>query len=142
MPASHPNLELKNHFGVKKEWIFDSSQHVVIRTDTFFDFQLLIFVLIHFLLWYISGFELVKQNRFAKIYKRNKEKGLPKIFFGFVNLFMKNVKGSNPLGTNITKWSNAVKQSVGKLPTNCLSMFDHFVGLALKGLTKFWRLIC
>ena len=27
-----------------------------------------------------------------------------------------------------------LKQFVGKLPTNCLSVFDHFVGLALKGL--------
>ena len=26
---------------------------------------------------------------------------------------------------------------VGKLPTNCLSIFDHFVGLALKGLVVF-----
>ena len=25
------------------------------------------------------------------------------------------------------------------LPTNCLSVFDHFVGLALKGLKKPWR---
>ena len=33
----------------------------------------------------------------------------------------------NPLSTNPTKRSN-------KLPTNCLSMFDHFVGLALKRL--------
>ena len=24
------------------------------------------------------------------------------------------------------------------LPTNCLSVFDHFVGLALKELTHFW----
>ena len=41
----------------------------------------------------------------------------------------------NPLSTNFTKWSNTLKQFVGKLPTNCLSVFDHFVGLALKGLT-------
>ena len=40
----------------------------------------------------------------------------------------------NPLSTNFTKWSNILKQSVGKLPMNCLSVFDHFVGLALKGL--------
>ena len=33
-----------------------------------------------------------------------------------------------------TKWSNTLKQFVGNLPTNCLSVFDHFVGLALKGL--------
>ena len=40
----------------------------------------------------------------------------------------------NPLSGNLTKWSNTLKQFVGKLPTNCLSVFDHFVGLALKGL--------
>ena len=32
------------------------------------------------------------------------------------------------------KLSNTLKQFVGKLPTNCLSVFDNFVGLALKGL--------
>ena len=26
-------------------------------------------------------------------------------------------------------------QTICKLPTKCLSVFDHFVGLALKGLT-------
>ena len=40
----------------------------------------------------------------------------------------------NPLSANPTKWSNTLKQFVGNLPTNCLSVFDHFVGLALKGL--------
>ena len=40
----------------------------------------------------------------------------------------------NHLSTNFTKWSNTLKQFVGNLPTNCLSVFDHFVGLALKGL--------
>ena len=38
------------------------------------------------------------------------------------------------LSANPTKWSNTLKQFVGKLLTNCLSVFDHFVGLALKGL--------
>ena len=42
----------------------------------------------------------------------------------------------NPLSVNPTKWSNTLKQFVGKLPTNCLGVFDHFVGLALKGLSK------
>ena len=42
----------------------------------------------------------------------------------------------NPLNANPKKWSNTLKQFVGKLPTNCLSVFDHFVGLALKGLSK------
>ena len=41
----------------------------------------------------------------------------------------------NHLSTNFTKWLNTLKQFVGNLPTNCLSLFDHFVGLALKGLT-------
>ena len=43
----------------------------------------------------------------------------------------------NLLSAKITKWSNTLKQFVGKLPTNCLSVFDHFVGLALKGLSIF-----
>ena len=40
----------------------------------------------------------------------------------------------NPLSANPTKWSNTLKQFVGNFPTNCLSVFDHFVGLALKEL--------
>ena len=43
----------------------------------------------------------------------------------------------NPLSANFTKWSNTLKQFACKLPTNCLSVFDHFVGLALKGLKPF-----
>ena len=42
----------------------------------------------------------------------------------------------NPLNANPTKRPNTLKQFVGKLPTNCLSVFDHFVKLALKGLIK------
>ena len=38
----------------------------------------------------------------------------------------------NPLSAKFIKWSNTLKQFVGKLPTNCLIVFDHFVGLALK----------
>ena len=40
----------------------------------------------------------------------------------------------NPLSTNPTKWLNTLEQFVGKLPTNCLSVFDHFAfcGMALK----------
>ena len=42
----------------------------------------------------------------------------------------------NPLSANPTKWPNTLKQFVGNLPTNCLSVFDHFVGLAFKGLRE------
>ena len=36
----------------------------------------------------------------------------------------------NALSANPTKWSNTLKQLIGF----CLSVFDHFVGLALKAL--------
>ena len=32
------------------------------------------------------------------------------------------------LSANFTKWSNTLKQFVGNLPTNFLSVFGHFVG--------------
>ena len=44
-----------------------------------------------------------------------------------------NDKNINPLRANPTKWSNTLKQFVGNLP-NCLSVFDNFVILALRGL--------
>ena len=37
--------------------------------------------------------------------------------------------------TNPTKWSNTLKQFVSNLPANCLSVFDHFVKMAHKGLS-------
>ena len=40
----------------------------------------------------------------------------------------------NPLSANPEKWSNTLKQIVGNLPTICLSVFDHFMNLALKEL--------
>ena len=45
-------------------------------------------------------------------------------------------KDINPLNAKFTKWSNTLKQFVGNLPTNCLSVFGHFVGLKLKGLNR------
>ena len=40
-----------------------------------------------------------------------------------------------PLSAKLTKWPNTVKQT--NLSTNCLSVFDHFGRLALKGLSQF-----
>ena len=40
----------------------------------------------------------------------------------------------NPLSANRTKLPNTLKQFAGKLPTNFLSVFDHFMKLGLKGL--------
>ena len=48
---------------------------------------------------------------------------------------------SYPLSSNPIKWSNTLKQFVAKLPTNCLSLFDHFVELTLKGLS-YYTMIC
>ena len=54
----------------------------------------------------------------------------------FMEIFHINCqKRLNSLSANPTKRSNALKQFVSNLPTNCLSVFDHFVRLALKGLT-------
>ena len=39
----------------------------------------------------------------------------------------------NPLSAKPIKWSSTLKQFVGKLPTNCLILFDNFVELVLKG---------
>ena len=43
-----------------------------------------------------------------------------------------------PLSANPTKWSNTLKQFAGNLPTNCFSVFYHFLGLTLKEL---WNLV-
>ena len=56
-------------------------------------------------------------------------------FQDFLSKMERFVKTVNPLSANPTQWSNTLKQFVGSLPTNCFSVFDHFVKLALKGLT-------
>ena len=43
----------------------------------------------------------------------------------------------NLLSANTTKWSQQTQRICWQQPTNCLSVFDNFVGLALKGLTLF-----
>ena len=45
-------------------------------------------------------------------------------------------KNFNTLSANPTKWSNTLQEFVGNLPTYISSVFDHFVGLALKDLTE------
>ena len=46
----------------------------------------------------------------------------------------------NPLRANPRNWSNTLKQFVGNLPMNCISVFDHFLGLALKGLMEVYSI--
>ena len=57
----------------------------------------------------------------------------PALFLLYINYLSNNV---NPLSASPTKWSNTLKQFVDKLPTNFLSVFDHFLRLALMGLTS------
>ena len=47
----------------------------------------------------------------------------------------------DPFSACFTKWSNTLKQFIDNLSTNCLSVFNHFVGLALKVLNEF-HLLC
>ena len=49
------------------------------------------------------------------------------------NTYCEKFLGVNPLTANPAKWPNTLKQ-FGNLPTNCLSVFGHFAGLAVKGL--------
>ena len=42
----------------------------------------------------------------------------------------------NPLNDSPTKRSNTLKKFVNNLQTNCLSVFDHFVGLGVKALMQ------
>ena len=66
----------------------------------------------------------------------------PNDFITFLNshFWIKVLSGVNPLRANPTKWSNTFKQFVGNLPTNFFSVYDHFVGLALRGLMYFCSL--
>ena len=43
----------------------------------------------------------------------------------------------NLLSANPIKWSNILKTISRLLSTNCLSVFDHFVGLTLKELISY-----
>ena len=63
-------------------------------------------------------------------------KSLPQHSFWFQKEAQLVADTFNPLSAKYTKWSNTHRQFVGKLPTNCLSVFDHFVGLLLKGLNN------
>ena len=42
----------------------------------------------------------------------------------------------NPSSANPTEWLHKLKQFVGKLPTNCFSVFDHFMRSAVIGLIE------
>ena len=74
--------------------------------------------------WYRSNFFLERHNIWNLLSSLN-----------WVSVMSSSKTVFNPLSVNPTKWSNTFKQFVGKLTTDCLSVFDHFVGLALKGIS-------
>ena len=59
-------------------------------------------------------------------------------FHRVIAIFQLNIV--NPLSANPTKWSNTLKQSVWA-GFDSLSVFDHFVGLGLKGLNTVNQLL-
>ena len=81
-------------------------------------------------MWWV--FQRETENDFQKRIKSFQNHFLFVWKYGHLLLFLYMVS-INPLSPNFTKWSNKPKQLVDKLPTNCLSVFDHFVGWHLKG---------
>ena len=49
-----------------------------------------------------------------------------------------NVLQVSPLSPNLAKWLNTFNDFIGNLPTNCLSVFDHFWGWRLMDLFLFF----
>ena len=78
-----------------------------------------------------EGLERQQQNITTnKAQKLDEKNGVTCLFI----LFAPTVMVINPLSAKLTKWPNTLEKFVGNLPTNCLSVFGHFLGLALKGL--------
>ena len=59
----------------------------------------------------------------------------PNLKAKFYGKFYQNICLSIHLSANPTKWSNTLKQFAYNLSNNYLSVFDHFIGLVLKGLS-------
>ena len=89
-------------------------------------------------------------NIYNKVFLKNRKRSLAVNYFHKKSSLINVLQGTkhtsesnrktslNPLSANLTKASNTLKQIVGSLPKNCLSVFDHFVGLALKGLVTIY----
>ena len=132
---------------------------MVLTSDCFWEFFFLSFLLLlHFWFFRVSGFSIFDFIRLELLPDGNSWLLLLELFSFFwhvcrINLtwidffyisdsisllccMLLSMRPINSLSANFTKWSNTLKQFVVKLPTNCLSVFDHFVGLALKELRK------
>ena len=68
------------------------------------------------------------------------------MFLGSHQELLQDSQNQYTKGNIVTKWFNLFKcqphklvkhtRTIWLLPTNCLSVFDHFVGLALTGLSE------
>ena len=73
-----------------------------------------------------------KRSKFVLTLNLNEERAYEILRYYIFHRFLDDFRGNR----NPTKWPNTLKQFVGKLPTNCLSVFGHFINLVLKGLNS------
>ena len=76
--------------------------------------------------WMLNGQQFIRKMDEQELSKRIK--------LHYLSRSVQPTSIPNSLRANPTKWSNTLKQFVGKMPTNCLSLSEHFVGLELKEL--------
>ena len=84
-------------------------------------------------------FSQFKRSKDQKYYKNWRKETVFVYILGFIFYGVSRAKTDLhnkyiPLSANPEKWSNTLKQIVGNLPTICLSVFDNFMNLALKGI--------
>ena len=89
--------------------------------------------------WFLPRSLLVTLQR--SFVRQNLENGIvvydqPDIIFCLLKKSYYSVLTINPFSANPTKRPKTLIQFVAKLPPKCLSVFDHFVKLALKELNK------
>ena len=91
--------------------------------------------------------KLIRSVQSQRIRRQNKTQWLQ---FNFYKIYLHKIVLS--LTQNARNWelpnvnTNTPKQFVGNLPTNCLSLFEYLLELALKGLrfcqTSMMKLVC
>ena len=75
--------------------------------------------------------ETIKMSSSLQSIKTKTCKRKPQCDCPHCKTYLHHVGFVNPLSANPTKWPNTLKQFVGKLPANCLSVFGRFVKLAV-----------
>ena len=98
-------------------------------------FSMLIFVLASVKLFHATDLFLYVTDIFLYVFKTSENLlWFSDVFRGYSNkavAWNRLMCLTNSLSDKPTKWQNRSKQFVSNLPTKCLSVFDHFVGMAL-----------